>query len=247
MTPRDWLLLLLLGAALLAGSYLLGRRAARRTTHGSLPTTWPLMARSALNSDERRALRMLRDAMPQHIVLAKLPLVRLCQPRDGLRSEYWYDLLAPLHVSFAVCSPNGRVLAVIDLETPRNTSRRAATIKQAVMEACRIRYLSCRPENLPPPSELQLLLPNQGSAARAVPMGAVPGFHQARSSLSDTVRSRRAERSARWADSGFPQDSFFAPDSRFDSGSGDFSHSVSVAFDTPPPAPPETEPVRYRN
>jgi hypothetical protein len=247
MTPRDRLLLLLLGVALMAGSYLLKRRATRRTTHGSMPTSWPSIPRSALNSDERRALRMLRDAMPQHIVLASLPLVRLCQPRDGLRSEYWYDLLAPLHVSFAVCSPNGSVLAVIDLETPRNTSRRVATIKQAVMAACRIRYISCRPENLPPPSELQLLLPNLGGAARAVPMRALPGFHQARSSLPDTVRARRAERSARWADSGLPQDSFFAPGSPLYSGSGDFSHSVSPAFDTPLPVAFEAEPARYRN
>lgn len=230
MPLTDWPILLLFAAALAAGGYLLGRRSAARSRRVPLPADWPLMARSVLDADERRALRALRDAMPQHIVLAKLPLVRLCQPRDGLRAAYWFELLGPLQVSFAVCSANGRVLAVVDLETERNSSRRGRAIKQAVLDACRIRYLACTPQTLPPPAELQLLLPAQGSAARAAPMAAqpTPSFLSARSNLSDTVRARRAERSALWADSGFPQDSFFAPDSRLDAAASGFSASVQA-------------------
>ncbi|WP_428420167.1 hypothetical protein [Methylibium sp.] len=180
-------------------------------------------------------MRMLREALPQYIVLAKLPLVRLCQPRDPRRVRYWFDLLGSLHVSFAVCSPNGRVIAVIDLEPERGVSRRASRIKQSVLDACRIRYLSCRAENLPPMSELQLLLRPQGAVPRQAPLAPPPkNFQQARSTLSDTVRTRRAERSARWADSGFPQDSFFAPDSRLDGPSSEFAPMSAPSHDSAP-------------
>lgn len=224
MTGSYGFIVLLAGVASFA-AFALGRWSSRRERRSPLPKEWALMARPVLNSDERRTLRVLREGLPQYIVLAKLPLVRLCHPRDPQRVRYWYELLGPLHVSFAVCSANGRVLAVVDIENGRARSRRVAAIKQAVMEACRIRYLSCLAENLPPVSELMLLLPQQGTLSRPIPLAPVPSFHKASSTLSDTVRSRRAERSTRWADSGFSQDSFFAPDSRFDAAaaSSDFS------------------------
>lgn len=224
MTMPLWLYALLAGMALVC-AFAVGRYSLARRQRRSLPRQWLLMARPVLNSDERRTMRMLREGLPQYIVLAKLPLVRLCQPRDPRRVRYWFDLLGSLHVSFAVCSPNGRVIAVIDLEPERGVSRRASKIKQSVLDACRIRYLSCKAENLPPMSELQLLLRPQGAAPRQAPLAATPpkNFQQARSTLSDTVRTRRAERSARWADSGFPQDSFFAPDSRLDGPSSEFA------------------------
>lgn len=233
MTGSNGIFVLLLGLAGLV-AFALGRWSAGRQRRTPLPSDWAVMPRPVLNSGERRALRLLREALPQHIVLAKLPLVRLCQPRDADRGRYWYELFGSLHVSFAICSANGRVLAVVDLEGERGVSRRAREIKLSVMEACRIRYLYCRAEDLPPVSELQLLVPQQGSTSLPLPPTAAPSFQQARSTLSDTVRSRRAERSARWADSGFPQDSFFAPDSRIDSGPG----SEFPALDTPgaPPA-----------
>lgn len=212
-----YVLIVLLVTMASVGAFALGRWTLkpRRTP---LPKDWAIIPRPVLNGDERRTLRLLREALPQYIVLAKLPLTRMCHPRDPQKVSYWYELLGPLHVSFAVCNANGRVLAVVDLENERGRSRRATAIKTGVMEACRIRYLSCLPENLPPVSELQLLVPQQGVVSRPIPLSAAvpPGFHQARSSLSDTVRTRRAERSQRWADSGYPQDSFFAPDSRLD-------------------------------
>lgn len=223
MTGSYGFIVLLVAVAGIA-AFALGRWSNRPNRRSALPKDWAVMPRPVLNSDERRTLRVLREALPQYIVLAKLPLVRLCHPRDPKRVRYWYELLGPLHVSFAVCSANGRVLAVVDIENGRGRSRRVAAIKQAVMAACRIRYLSCLAENLPPISELVLLLPQQGVVSRPIPLTPAPSFQQARSSLSDTVRTRRAERGARWADSGFAHDSFFAPDSRFDAAAagGDF-------------------------
>jgi hypothetical protein len=183
-----------------------------------LPTEWALTARPVFSTDERRVYRLLREALPHHIVLSKLPLVRFCQPTDPNEVRYWYDLLGANHVGFAICSANGRVLAAIDLDTERGNSRRITQIKQSVLAACRVRYLRCPIDHLPTVAELQLLVPQNGATPRAPQPAAAPrqDLHQARDSLASTVATRRAERTALWQDSTFFQDSFFAPDSRND-------------------------------
>ncbi|HEU4457997.1 MAG TPA: DUF2726 domain-containing protein [Methylibium sp.] len=215
-----------------------GWRAGQRRTAHPLPDVWDLDSRPVLNADERQAMRHLREALPHNTVLAKLPLVRLCQPRSVERQQFWFELLGNLHVSFAICSANARVLAVIDLEPPRGMSSRAMRIKQSVLGACRIRYVHCKASQLPPRSDLELLLRPQGqTTVRVAPLSAVPPraaapdphFQQARSQLSDTVRTRRAGRSLP-ADSMFAQDSFFAPSSQLDlAANSDFPPSAAEA------------------
>jgi hypothetical protein len=193
-----------------------------------LPTDWALSARPVFSADERRVYRLLREALPHHIVLSKLPLVRFCQPTDPTEVRYWYELLGSSHVSFAICSANGRVLAAIDLDTDRGSSRRAMQIKQSVLAACRVRYLRCPVDHLPSAAEVQLLVPQSGTAPRGPQ--AAPTLSKARDNLSSAVASRRAERTALWQDSAFFQDSFFAPDSRLDGfGNTEFGSLTSLS------------------
>src|SRR4051794_18273052 len=197
-----------------------------------LPTEWSLSARPVFSTDERRVYKLLREALPHHIVLSKLPLVRFSQPSDPSEVRFWYDLLGAINVTFAVCSANGRVLAAIDLDTDRGNSRRILQIKQSVLGACRIRYLRCPVDTLPPAAELHLLVPSSTAAtARGPQPGIVPprDLDDARDSLASTVATRRAQRSALWQDSTSFQDSFFAPDSRQDTlGNSEFA-SLSYA------------------
>src|SRR5688572_17344843 len=129
-----------------------------------LPVEWALTGRPVFSTDERRIYRLLREALPHHIILSKLPLVRFCQPTDPSEVRYWYDLLGTNHVTFAVCSANGRVLAAIDLDAERGNSHRIQQIKQSVLSACRVRYLRCPADHLPSVAELQLLVPHSGAA-----------------------------------------------------------------------------------
>jgi hypothetical protein len=181
-----------------------------------LPLEWALAGRPVFSTDERRIYRLLREALPHHIILSKLPLVRFCQPTDPSEVRYWYDLLGTNHVTFAVCSANGRVLAAIDLDAERGTSHRIQQIKQSVLSACRVRYLRCPADHLPSVAELQLLVPHSGAASRAPQPMPSHTLHKARDTLATTVAHRRAERTALWQDSTLFQDSFFAPDSRLD-------------------------------
>jgi hypothetical protein len=177
-----------------------------------LPSEWSLAPRPVFSTDERRVYRQLREALPHHIVLSKLPLVRFCQPSDPNEVRYWYELLGSIHVTFAICSANGRVLAAIDLDTDRGNSRRVMQIKQSVLGACRVRYLRCPVDNLPSIAELQLLVPQAAAASR----GPQPAPSRPSTPRPESQTSRRRERATLWQDSSFFQDSFFAPDNRLD-------------------------------
>lgn len=190
-----------------------------------LPTEWSLAPRPVFSTDERRVYRQLREALPHHIVLSKLPLVRFCQPNDPQDVRYWYELLGSIHVTFAICSANGRVLAAIDLDTDRGNSRRVLQIKQSVLGACRVRYLRCPVDHLPSVAELQLLVPQSAASSRG-PQPA-PSRPRARDDAAREGPSRRRERNALWQDSSFFQDSFFAPDNRLDASlTGEFPTST---------------------
>jgi Protein of unknown function (DUF2726) len=189
-----------------------------------LPVAWDLLPRPVFSADERRMYRQLQEALPHHVVLAKLPLVRFCQPTDPTQVRFWYELLGAIHVNFAVCSINGRVLAAIDLNYERTgPPSRATRIKQSVLGACRIRYLRCAPDHLPSIPELQLLVPQAASAARG-PQPAPP--YPGPGVLPPTGRGlafpqapapRRRERSTLWSETMEFNDSFFAPGARFES------------------------------
>jgi hypothetical protein len=217
MPSVSWIVLLALLVVVFA-VWVLKARPRGAAAAAALPTEWALTPRPVFNTDERRVYRLLREALPHHIVLSKLPLVRFCQPTDANEVRYWYDLLGANHVAFAVCSANGRVLAAIDLDGDRINSRRVMQIKQSVLATCRVRYLRCPADRLPTIAELQLLVPQNANTARGPQPapGPAPTLHEARDSLASTVATRRAERTALWQDSTFFQDSFFAPDSRLD-------------------------------
>lgn len=227
MQTLPWIVVLAVLAIVLPVLTYLALMRPRKPKPKPLPTDWALSARPVFSADERRVYRLLREALPHHIVLSKLPLVRFCQPTDSAEVRYWYELLGNSHVSFAICSANGRVLAAIDLDTDRGSSRRAMQIKQSVLAACRVRYLRCPVDHLPSAAEVQLLVPQSGTAPRGPQ--AAPTLSKARDNLSSAVASRRAERTALWQDSAFFQDSFFAPDSRLDGfGSTEFGALTSL-------------------
>lgn len=237
MTELPWIIVAIALLATVGLVSVLWRRAAaaRPAAKGpvDLPDEWALQSRLVFTPEERAVFRQLRDALPHHTILAKLPLVRFCQPEDSQNLRYWYDLLGSIHVSFAVCSANGRVLAAVDIEsTQRPPSRRVATIKRSVMDACRVRYVCCRSDQLPSVHNLQMLVPQQGNAARPTVPDTVTGQPEGRATLAHAVRARRAERPANWTDSTYSQDSFFVPDSR---GAEFSATDAAELLSVPPP------------
>lgn len=174
-----WIAGLSLGVLALSAALAWTLWRSRRTAVG-LPSQWSLAARPVFSADERRTFRLLREALPHHVVLSKLPLVRFCQPTEAKEVRYWYDLLGSAHVTFAVCSPNGRVLAAIDLDGERGVTPRSLEIKRAVLDACRVRYLRVSADHPPSIAELQLLVPRGGQARGPQPSTGASGGRRSR-------------------------------------------------------------------
>ncbi|MEY2874933.1 MAG: hypothetical protein RLZZ373_2304 [Pseudomonadota bacterium] len=252
MPTQVWILALAAIAGIVGLAVLVLRRSSGASSAKAvdLPTEWPLTQRPIFSPEERALYRQLRTALPHHTILAKLPLVRFCQPEDREELRYWFNLLGPIHVSFVVCAENGRVLAAVDIERPnRPPAKRVSAIKLAVLEACRIRYVRCRSDQLPTATELQLLVPANGEGQGQRP--AVPGkLPEAapRPAASQPAAPRTAAPAAsgpaggaaaaggQWYESGFSQDSFFAPETQRD------------PFDDTPvrsPAPPTASPKNW--
>lgn len=183
-----------------------------------LPSLWTISPRPVFNASERRLYRQLKDAFPQHVVMPKLPLVRLCQPDDRNRVDYWYGLLGSTHATFTICSPSGKALLAIDLEGRRARPKRNLEIKEAVLNACQIKYFSLAADGLPTIEALRLLLPQPEAETAPAPLKHVAAASTAVSdprAASEGVRPTGA--AGRWHDPNvFTQDSFFAPDSRLD-------------------------------
>jgi hypothetical protein len=220
-------LLAALSLLCLVGAGLLWLRQRRGPQAKTLPNYWAINARPVFNTEERRAYRHLREALPHCVILSKLPLVRFTQSADPNQVRYWFEMMGSNSVSFAVCSPTGRVLLAIDLDGERPPSSRSLQIKHAALDACKLRYLRCAGDQLPSVAELLLLAPpppagaagldtsdfgklNNLPGAKAVAV--TPAIYKARQSLASTVASRRRERNTLWQDSGFMQESFFDAD-----------------------------------
>ena len=236
----------------LAAFWLLRHNGPARPDPAALPVEWDLLPRPVFTADERRLYRLLCDALPHHMVLAKLPLVRFCQPSDPKRVRYWYALLGATHVGFAVCSANGRVLAAIDLSYDRGgLPARATRIKQSVLGACRVRYLRCPADHLPSIPELQLLVPQSVGASRgpqpaqgqssASGTSAMPGAQPA----GNEPASRRRQRSTLWQESSAFSDSFFSNERSFETAHGDLpapgdgaEARPAIVGNAKPPKPP---------
>ena len=202
----------------LAGGIVLGsawHKSAVKAARRAWPKRWNLNARPLFSSHERALYRELKAALPQHVVLAKVSLLRFCLSADASDARAWYERLQALHVSLAVCTPTGAVISVIDIDsTPGKPAKRSQRLKEAVLEACRVRYLRCLPGQWPQAGLLASWA--LGHSAEDAPHGTPDSLHDAGDQLARKLRQRRAERAARWAESSFSQDSFFAFDSRLD-------------------------------
>lgn len=216
----DWVVGVALLAALLAGGLIGGlwRDHARRAAIKRWPRRWNLNARPLFNSHELSLYRELRLALPQHVVLSKMSLLRFCHASEANEARAWYGRLQGLYVSMVVCTPTGTVISAIDMVTASSKHvGHSQKLKEATLEACRVRYLRCMPGQWPQGALLASWA--LGQAGASTPASLTPEqLHDAGDQLARKLKERRAERAARWADSSFAQDSFFAGDSRFDEG-----------------------------
>ena len=141
---QQTLLILALVAALLATLWLFRRRPAppaaphRPNTRGveSLDTlmAWQPTPTRVLNISECQAYHLLRRALPEHMILAQVPLARFLKVPTRHSYTEWLRRAGQLCVDVMVCDLNSQVVGVIEIRQPDGQESDRTKRRQARMD-----------------------------------------------------------------------------------------------------------------
>jgi hypothetical protein len=79
---------------------------------------WPPEATRVLTQAERRSHDMLKQALPEYMVLAQLPLPRFVRVPTRNSYQEWMHRVSQLCADLVVCDADSQVLAVIEVRRP---------------------------------------------------------------------------------------------------------------------------------
>jgi Protein of unknown function (DUF2726) len=149
---------------------------------------WPPQATRMLSQPERRAMALLRDALPDYMILAQVPLARFLKVPERYSYADWMRRVGHVSVDFLVCDLSANVIAAVELrDTDSDESdkaRRRHMRMDRVLAAAGIKVHVWRDANLPQIATARDLI--LGAAAgsanaarqRAGKAGAVPLYDE---------------------------------------------------------------------
>lgn len=148
---------LLLGAAI---GVMLSRwwQCTRQDAVPPIPAKWPLRARGLLTTEELAVLKWLTSCFPEHLVMAKLPVVRFTHPEGKEKTEKGKELQALLdgvYCAFTVTTKSGMVVGCVDVLGQRGLPRGSRDLKESLLSDCNIAYTVIRASDLPPASAIR--------------------------------------------------------------------------------------------
>jgi hypothetical protein len=173
MSTQYWIALGLLGL-LGGGAWMLWQRRAHRATRplDALDTVaaWPPQSTRLLSLPERAAYQALRAALPEHLVMAQVPLARfLAVPRRNSYSE-WLRRVGHLSVDLLVCDAGSHALAVVAIENPSRDNERSLRRRERMARVLRgagVRMAVWKEGNVPDAETIRSWVRGQDNAAAA--------------------------------------------------------------------------------
>lgn len=169
-----WIALALVATFVAVGLFLRWRVGQQSTeAHGpdevGTITGWEPTATRVLTSAECLAFETLRTALPEHIILAQVPLARFIKvPTRNSYSE-WFRRAGRLCVDLVVCDRNSLVIAAVEIQTAKALAQGALRRQQRaqrVLKAAHIPVHVWQDTALPSPAfareAILRLLPNAG-------------------------------------------------------------------------------------
>lgn len=113
----------------------LGKRAANASPD-ALDTLldWEPVATRVLTTSEREAYHVLRKALPDHMILAQVPVARFIKvPTENPYSE-WLRRVGSLCADLVVCDMASQVVAVVEVRMPRSRENERSQRRHARMD-----------------------------------------------------------------------------------------------------------------
>ncbi|MBI2733471.1 MAG: DUF2726 domain-containing protein [Aquabacterium sp.] len=103
---------------------------------------WEPMATRVLTASEREAYHVLRKALPDHVILAQVPVARFIKvPTKNSYSE-WLRRVGSLCADLVVCDMASQVIAVVEIRQPMSREKERSQRRHArmdrVLQAARI-------------------------------------------------------------------------------------------------------------
>lgn len=142
---------------------------------------WPPEATRVLTSKHQRALDLLRQAVPQHVVLAQVPISHFIKVPTRYSYVEWQRRIGHVCVDLMVCDDSSQVLAVIELRQPDRVlserTRKRYTRIERVLRAAGIPVHLWNEAMLPDPAAIRKAFtapPAPAEAAQTVPEARQP-------------------------------------------------------------------------
>lgn len=136
------LLLLLVGGGLVLvkrrrqGHALPGAKRGRQPQVEELDTvaSWEPSATRLLAGPEREAYQTLRTALPEHMILAQVPLARFIKVPTRNSYAEWMRRVGGLCADIVVCDATSQVIAVVEVRNPIGRDKERAQRRHARMD-----------------------------------------------------------------------------------------------------------------
>jgi LPXTG-motif cell wall-anchored protein len=147
---KPWLVLVgLMVLAALLGSF----SKKRRSRADPLKEHWPLEPKPHLLTERERVLfQRLRDALPDHIVLAQVQLIQLLAFERGRWKQAHFNRICQLSVDFVVVRRDTSIVAAIELDDAshdRSDRREADARKTHALNSAGIQLVRWQARALP--------------------------------------------------------------------------------------------------
>jgi hypothetical protein len=120
---------------------------------------WPPQAVRIMTAPERKVYETLRRALPQHMVLAQVPLSRFISVPTRNPYTEWLNRVGRLNVDLLVCDFSSRVVAAIEIRSADETARSQKRHERLaeVLRAAGVSVHVWRVDDLPSLAEVKLL------------------------------------------------------------------------------------------
>lgn len=128
-----------------------------------LPDHWPLRARKIVSGNEKEVWDWLRRCFPDHVVMAKVAILRFtlldetCNVSissntladSQVKSEDWLELLDGIYTTFTISTEDGKVIGCVDVSGKPTFTKGSHELKETLLLDCDIAYIVVSASKLP--------------------------------------------------------------------------------------------------
>jgi hypothetical protein len=199
-----WLPVVVIVVLALAGGWLLSKRRAdsgpatrgnarkggpRRTDELDTVQAWEPHATRILSRGERDAYGVLARALPDHMLLAQVPLSRFLKVPTRYSYAEWLKRVGQLSADLVVCDRTSEVVAVVEVRGEQESERSQQRLERMrrVLKAAQIQLLVWQEGTLPSPVQARQQLLGEEAAA-AAPAASATSEREAAALLDDLRR-----------------------------------------------------------